>query len=103
MIPWEEHRLPFKQSIPTLRGLVLSGDPSLDPVTSGKGHVGGIPDFRHAGWPISSGGCVDRVGAASGPMTGRLFRTVEQAGIGSAGGCDAGPKREGGGAHPVRK
>ena len=28
---WEEHRLPFKQFIPTLRGRVLSGEPPLDP------------------------------------------------------------------------
>ena len=28
---WEEHRLPFKQFIPTLRGGVLSGEPPLDP------------------------------------------------------------------------
>lgn len=28
---WEEHRLPFKQFIPTFRGRVLSGEPPLDP------------------------------------------------------------------------
>jgi NADH dehydrogenase [ubiquinone] 1 alpha subcomplex assembly factor 1 len=28
---WEEHRLPFKQFIPTFRGRVLTGEPPLDP------------------------------------------------------------------------
>lgn len=28
---WEEHRLPFKQFIPTYRGRVLTGEPPLDP------------------------------------------------------------------------
>ena len=28
---WEEHRLPFKQFMPTFRGRVLSGEPPLDP------------------------------------------------------------------------
>ncbi len=28
---WEEHRLPFKQFIPTFRGRVLAGEPPLDP------------------------------------------------------------------------
>ena len=46
---------------------------------------------------------MDQAGVANGPMTGMLFRTVEQADIESAGGCDAGPTREGGGARPIRK
>ena len=28
---WEEHRLPLKQFVPSLRGRVLSGEPALDP------------------------------------------------------------------------
>jgi hypothetical protein len=28
---WEEHRLPLKQFVPSLRGRVLSGQPALDP------------------------------------------------------------------------
>lgn len=28
---WEEHRLPLKQFVPTFRGRVLSGEPTLDP------------------------------------------------------------------------
>jgi hypothetical protein len=28
---WEEHRLPFKQFVPTYRGRVLTGEPPLDP------------------------------------------------------------------------
>jgi len=44
---WEEHRLPFKSFVPTFRGRVLSGEPTLDPakVTS----VGFLISDKQAG------------------------------------------------------
>jgi hypothetical protein len=44
---WEEHRLPFKQFMPTFRGRVLAGEPPLDPakVTS----VGFLISDKQAG------------------------------------------------------
>jgi hypothetical protein len=44
---WTEHRLPFKDFVPTWRGRVLSGEPPLDPaqVTS----VGFLISDKQAG------------------------------------------------------
>ena len=71
----------FKDFVPTFRGRVLTDVPPLE---SGEGHVGGLPDFRKAGWAISTGGGVDQGVATRGQMSMNILVTGASGFIGAA-------------------